>query len=47
MMSASEVSEDLKIELFYKKAGTILKVTILRKWFLFGEKEMVVEVKLQ
>ena len=39
--------EDLKIELFYKKSGTILKVTILRKRFLFGEKEMVVEVKLQ
>jgi uncharacterized iron-regulated protein len=39
--------EDLKIELFYKKAGTILKVTILRKRFPFGEKEKVLEVKLR
>lgn len=38
--------EDLRIHLFYKKSGDTLRIKVLRKRFLFGEKEMVFEIKL-
>jgi uncharacterized iron-regulated protein len=38
--------EDLRIHLFYKKSGDTLKIKVLRKRFLFRDKEMVFEVKL-
>lgn len=38
--------EDLRIHLFYKKKGDILKIKVLRKRFLFGDREMVFEIKL-
>ncbi|HSQ77612.1 MAG TPA: ChaN family lipoprotein, partial [Nitrospirota bacterium] len=38
--------EDLKLELFFKKKGDIVKVKVLRKRFFLGEKEMEVDVKL-
>ena len=41
-----ESVEDLKLELFFKKKGDIVKVKVLRKRFLLGEKEMEVDVKL-
>lgn len=41
-----ESVEDLKLELFFKKKGDTVKVKILRKRFLLGEKEMEIDVKL-
>ncbi|MBF0329668.1 MAG: ChaN family lipoprotein [Nitrospirae bacterium] len=38
--------EDIKLHLFYKKSGDIVKVKALRKRFLLGEKEIEFEVKL-
>lgn len=38
--------DDVKIFLFYKKAGDTVRVTILRKRFLFGDKELVFDIKL-
>lgn len=38
--------EDIKIALFYKKKNDILKVKVVRKRFLLGDKEMEFEVKL-
>ncbi len=37
--------EDLKIALFYKKSGDTVKVTVLRSYFLLGEKEREFLVK--
>ncbi|MFN3740470.1 MAG: ChaN family lipoprotein [Thermodesulfovibrionales bacterium] len=37
--------EDLKIALFYKKSGDTVKVTVLRRYFLLGEKEREFFVK--
>ena len=41
-----ESVEDIKLELVYKKKDDIVKVKILRKRFLLGEKEMEFDVKL-
>ena len=41
-----ESVEDIKLELFFKKKGDIVKVKVLRKRFLLGEKETEVDVKL-
>jgi aminopeptidase N len=41
-----ESVEDLKLELFFKKKDDVVKVKILRKRFLLGEKEMEFDVKL-
>ncbi len=38
--------EDMQIFLFYKKRGDTIAVTVLRKRFLFGERELRVEVTL-
>ncbi len=38
--------EDLKLELFFKKKDDVVKVKVLRKRFLFGDKEMEFDVKL-
>jgi aminopeptidase N len=38
--------EDLKLELFFKKKDDVVKVKVLRKRFLLGEKEMEFNVKL-
>lgn len=38
--------DDIKIFLFYKKPGGTVTVTVLRKRFLFGEREMRFEVTL-
>ena len=37
--------EDLRIHLFYKKPGDSVKVTVLRRYFLFGEKEKEFVIK--
>ena len=44
--SAITTVEDLKLMLFYKKKGDVLAVKIMRKRFLFGDKEMQFIVKL-
>lgn len=44
--SAVSKIEDIKLHLFYKKSGDIVKVKALRKRFLLGEKEIEFEVKL-
>jgi aminopeptidase N len=41
-----ESVEDLKLELFFKKKDDVVKIKVLRKQFLFGDKEMELEVKL-
>lgn len=38
--------EDIKIHLFFKKKGDMVKIEILRKIFLIGDKEMLFEVIL-
>ncbi len=38
--------EDIKISLLYKRKGDVIKVRVLRKRFLFGEKEMEFDVTL-
>ncbi|MCL4457729.1 MAG: ChaN family lipoprotein [Nitrospirae bacterium] len=38
--------DDIKLHLFYKKKGDTVKVKILRKRFLFGDKEMEFDVTL-
>lgn len=38
--------DDVKIFLFYKKPGDTIKVIVLRKRFLFGEREMVFDITL-
>ncbi len=38
--------QDIQIALFYKKKGDTIKVTVLRKRFLLGEREIDVEVTL-
>jgi uncharacterized iron-regulated protein len=38
--------DDIKIHLFYKKKGDAVKVKVLRKRFLFGDKEMEFDVIL-
>jgi aminopeptidase N len=38
--------DDLKIFLFYKKQGDTVKITVLRKRFLFGKKELSFDVTL-
>ena len=38
--------EDIKLELFFKKKDDIVKLKVLRKRFLLGEKEMEFSVKL-
>lgn len=38
--------DDLKIALFYKKKGDSIKVKVIRKRFLFGDREMEFEVTL-
>jgi uncharacterized iron-regulated protein len=38
--------EDMQIFLFYKKKGETITVTVLRKRFLFGSREMRIEVTL-
>lgn len=38
--------EDIQLSLFFKKPGDIVKVTVLRKRFLFGPREMRFEVTL-
>ena len=38
--------DDLKIALFYKKKGDNTKVKVIRKRFLFGDREMEYEVTL-
>ncbi len=37
--------EDLRIHLFYKKPGDSVKVTVMRRYFLFGEKEKEFVIK--
>lgn len=37
---------DLRLHLFYKKSGDIVKAKILRKRFLLGDKEMEFEIRL-
>jgi membrane-associated protease RseP (regulator of RpoE activity) len=37
---------DIKLALFYRQKGDIIKVGVIRKRFLLGEKEMEFEVKL-
>jgi len=37
---------DIKIALFFKNKGDIMKVKVARKRFLLGEKELEFEVKL-
>ncbi|MCL5023281.1 MAG: ChaN family lipoprotein [Nitrospirae bacterium] len=39
--------EDIRIFLFYKKQGDTIRVTVLRKRFLFGERELSVQVTLK
>ena len=39
--------QDLRISLFYKAKEDILKVKVLRKRFLFGDRELEFEVKLR
>ncbi|MDI6801954.1 MAG: ChaN family lipoprotein [Thermodesulfovibrionales bacterium] len=39
--------DDIRIHLFYKKAGDLLKVKIIRKMFIFGNKEMEFDVQLK
>ncbi len=41
-----ESVEDIKLELFFKKKDEVVKVKVLRKRFLLGEKEMEFDVKL-
>jgi aminopeptidase N len=41
-----ESIEDLKLELFFRKKDDTVKVTVLRKRFLFGDREMEFDVKL-
>ena len=38
--------QDVKLALFYKKKGDPIKIAVVRKRFLLGEKEMAFEVKL-
>jgi aminopeptidase N len=38
--------EDIKIVLFYKKPGDVMKVKVLRKRLFFGEREMLFDVTL-
>ncbi|MGO9614721.1 MAG: ChaN family lipoprotein [Dissulfurispiraceae bacterium] len=38
--------DDVRLQLFYKKKGDLIKVEVLRKRFLFGDKEMEFEVRL-
>lgn len=38
--------EDLRIYLFYKKSGETIKVRVLRKRFLFGDKEIDINITL-
>jgi aminopeptidase N len=38
--------EDIRLALFFKKQGDILKVTVLRKRFWFGENKLDIDVKL-
>ncbi|MBI5213677.1 MAG: ChaN family lipoprotein [Nitrospirae bacterium] len=38
--------DDIKLHLFYKKKGDAVRVKVLRKRFLFGDKEMEFEVAL-
>ncbi len=38
--------EDLRLELFFKKKGDVVKVKVLRKRFLLGDKEMEFDIKL-
>ncbi len=38
--------EDLRIALFYKKSGDSVKITVLRRYFLLGEKEREFIVRL-
>ena len=38
--------QDIKLALFYKDKGDIMKIKVVRKRFLLGEKEMEFEVKL-
>jgi len=38
--------QDVKLALFYKDKGDIMKIRVVRKRFLLGEKEMEFEVKL-
>ena len=38
--------DDVRVQLFYKKKGDSIKVKVLRKRFLFGDKEMEFEVQL-
>jgi len=38
--------DDMRIHLFYKKKGDVVKVKVLRKRFLFGDKEMEFDVIL-
>jgi S1-C subfamily serine protease len=41
-----KTSDDLRIELFYRKHGDMAKVKVVRKRFLLGDKEMEFVVKL-
>jgi S1-C subfamily serine protease len=41
-----ESIEDIKLVLFYKQEDEIVKVKVLRKRFLLGDKEMEIDVKL-
>jgi uncharacterized iron-regulated protein len=41
-----ESIEDIKLVLFYKQKDEIIKVKVLRKRFLLGDKEMEIDVKL-
>ena len=43
---AVQTVEDIKLVLFYKKQGDVLKVTVLRKGFFFGEKRLTIDVAL-
>jgi len=38
--------DDIKIFLFYKKPGDTIEVRVLRKRFLFGDRELSVKVTL-
>jgi uncharacterized iron-regulated protein len=38
--------QDVKLALFYKKKGDIIRVGVVRKRFLLGERELVLDVKL-
>ena len=41
-----KTSDDLRIELFYRKHGDMVTVKVVRKRFLLGDKEMEFVVKL-